>query len=264
MTRRFVSAAVGIPAIVGVIALGVPAIGILAIVTGLAAGFEIARMATPRIGPLNIFAASIPAAGAGAGLALGLSASSWTLLLAVLMAGAIPSLLLETMRVSRSRASYISIPAALFVAVLLAHAPMLRSLEDGGRWIFFAVLVTFAIDSAAFFVGRSFGRIKFAPRISPAKTWEGVLAGLIAGAGVGVALATALGLEVSPIDGLLLGLTAAGGAVAGDLTGSMLKRLAGVKDAGGMIPGHGGIIDRIDSLAPNLAIVYWSAVWLTQ
>ena len=117
-------------------------------------------------------------------------------------------------------------------------------------------------DSAAYFVGRAFGRNKLAPAISPGKTWEGAIGAGLAVAVCGVALAGYLPARIAANPALLVlllfGLTAI--SIAGDLFESMLKRQAGLKDSSSILPGHGGILDRIDSLTSTLPIV--ALIWL--
>jgi phosphatidate cytidylyltransferase len=137
-------------------------------------------------------------------------------------------------------------------------------------WLAFAILVTFAADTAAFFTGRRIGRRRMAPSISPGKTWEGTAGGLAGGTAAGAALAaiftsvtagTGLEFALEPAVGAAFGLVMAVAAALGDLGESWLKRRAGAKDAGTLIPGHGGFLDRLDSLAPNLVIVYYARIW---
>lgn len=127
-----------------------------------------------------------------------------------------------------------------------------------GQLGFVAILYLFAVvwmtDIGAYFAGRTIGGPKFAPRISPKKTWSGVIGGLIAGTGCGLAVLAGAGLGIKAPHVLLslaLGVTV----VFGDLFESFLKRRFGVKDAGSIIPGHGGILDRLDgfTLAVTLA-----------
>jgi phosphatidate cytidylyltransferase len=134
----------------------------------------------------------------------------------------------------------------------------LASLLDPGRaWLLIVVLGVWAYDSAAYTAGRVYGRGHFFAHISPHKTWTGTVGGTI-----GAILACgALGWLVErPVSGLIVGALIAVAAPAGDLAESMLKRAAGVKDSGQLIPGHGGMLDRVDSLlfAAPLAWVYLS------
>ncbi|GAO02827.1 phosphatidate cytidylyltransferase [Anaeromyxobacter sp. PSR-1] len=138
----------------------------------------------------------------------------------------------------------------LYCGVLLASVVALR-LRFGVEWVILAFVVTWGNDTFAYFAGHAFGKHKMYERISPKKTWEGFAGGAvgsIAGALVTRALLPALGAELSVGHAVLIGV---GGAVLGplgDLAESMVKRAAGVKDSGKIIPGHGGLLDRIDAL----------------
>lgn len=116
----------------------------------------------------------------------------------------------------------------------------------GAEWVLFALLLVWVADIGAFFVGRRFGRIRLAPEVSPGKTWEGALGGLAVSALVAVAGAAWFRVALLPF--LPLCLAAVGFSIVGDLTESLLKRFAGMKDSGSILPGHGGVMDRIDSL----------------
>jgi len=116
----------------------------------------------------------------------------------------------------------------------------------GAQWLLFALLLVWAADIGAYFAGRGFGRHKLAPAVSPGKTWEGV-AGALAASGV-TALAGSHWFGVPPLPFVPLCLAAVALSVVGDLTESLLKRFAGLKDSGTLFPGHGGVMDRIDSI----------------
>jgi phosphatidate cytidylyltransferase len=128
----------------------------------------------------------------------------------------------------------------------LALARLRTSPPHGAEWVLFALLLVWVADIGAFFFGRRFGRIRLAPEVSPGKTWEGVLGGIAVSALV--AVAGSLWFHVSLVAFLPLCLAAVGFSVVGDLTESLLKRFAGVKDSGSVFPGHGGVMDRIDSI----------------
>ncbi|HNR22436.1 MAG TPA: phosphatidate cytidylyltransferase [Steroidobacteraceae bacterium] len=116
----------------------------------------------------------------------------------------------------------------------------------GAEWLLYILVLVTAADSGAYFVGRRFGRVKLAPRVSPGKTWEGVFGGLAAGCAAAWAGALWFGLPALPFLALALAVIVFG--IVGDLVESQLKRAAGVKDSGTLFPGHGGMLDRIDSL----------------
>lgn len=264
MKRRLASAAVGVPILLLAAYLGVPAVAAIAIAAGLVGGYEIARMSAPASGRINVFLVGMPATVAGSGLAIAYRPEQWWFVAAALAVAAAPAVTFEAVRRSRSEVSFGGVAAAAYLGLLLAHAPLLRSLDDGREWFLVALLTTFAIDTAAFFTGRAIGRRKLAPRISAAKTWEGAGGGLAAGVAATIGLTFAFDLDVNASAGALIGAAAGAVAIVGDLLESAFKRRAGVKEAGGFIPGHGGILDRLDSIAPNLAVVYWLSVWLSR
>jgi phosphatidate cytidylyltransferase len=126
--------------------------------------------------------------------------------------------------------------------------------------LIFALLIVWVADIGAYFVGKGFGRVKLAPAISPGKTWEGVLGGLTA-----VLLLAGAGSRVLEVDVRVLVpfcLAVAMLSVVGDLTVSMFKRTAGVKDSGSLFPGHGGVLDRIDSVTAAAPLFALALNWI--
>jgi phosphatidate cytidylyltransferase len=121
-----------------------------------------------------------------------------------------------------------------------------RGFARGPEMVLWMLLLVFAADIGAFFVGRSLGRHKLAPRVSPGKTWEGAIGGLAAVAVVALIGSLHFGLPVA--QGVMFGFAIGIFSIVGDLTESMFKRSAGLKDSGRLLPGHGGILDRIDSV----------------
>jgi phosphatidate cytidylyltransferase len=139
------------------------------------------------------------------------------------------------------------------IAALRVMAPSVL-----GPWrIGLLIATVMAADTAAYFVGRAFGRRKLAPSISPGKTFEGALGGLLGGA-LGALAVRAAGWPGLPLThAVALGLLVSLAGVAGDLLESLLKRWAGVKDSGRLFPGHGGMLDRLDSLLFGAAVLYY-------
>jgi phosphatidate cytidylyltransferase len=118
----------------------------------------------------------------------------------------------------------------------------------GLGWFLTALLITWLSDTAAYLVGKSVGRTKLIPRVSPNKTVEGAAGGLVAAGITATVCVFAFGLDVHPLTALIMGTVLGIVGMLGDLSESTLKRRAGVKDSGNLIPGHGGMLDRIDAL----------------
>jgi len=125
-----------------------------------------------------------------------------------------------------------------------------------GAWlVIYVSMMTWGADTAALFAGRQFGKHKLAPTVSPNKTWEGSIGGIVAACLIGVAGAKVL--EFPVYAGTILGLLVGVFGIVGDLCASVLKRDLGVKDFGGILPGHGGVLDRIDSIILTAPIAYY-------
>ncbi len=144
-----------------------------------------------------------------------------------------------------------------YVGWLLAHLVLLHRMDGGRFYILFLLLVIWFGDIAAYYVGKNFGRRKLASEISPAKTVEGTGAGL-GGSVAGAFVARWLFLgQLSAVDALFLGVLLGLLGQLGDLSESVVKRSAGAKDSGRLIPGHGGLLDRLDSLLFSAPILYY-------
>lgn len=152
-------------------------------------------------------------------------------------------------------AAFIGITPAPQNVVLLGYP-----LDNGRTWLLILVITVWTLDSAAYLVGRLYGRGRFMNHISPKKTWTGAIGGTLAAVTVCTLLFAASGQ--SQVGGALLGLVIAVTAQAGDLAESMLKRAAGAKDSGKLIPGHGGFLDRVDSFLFAAPATYASLVTL--
>ena len=151
---------------------------------------------------------------------------------------------------------------ALFAGGLLAFGALLRGLGDGAEWAIAMLLIIAAADVGAYAIGSHYGRHKLAPAISPGKSWEGAIAGLATAVGAAIALAAGFGLAIPVAGAAGFGALMWGGALVGDLLESGLKRRAGVKDSGSLIPGHGGLFDRLDSIVLNLVLCYCFVRWV--
>lgn len=150
----------------------------------------------------------------------------------------------------------VMVPA--WAALLLLHE------RFGAGFVILLVLLIWAADTGAYFAGRAFGRHKLAPNVSPGKTWEGVVGGMLFALLIAV-ISTYL---LPPVDGMiaylvLVALTVAL-SVLGDLLESLFKRIAAVKDSGDLLPGHGGVLDRIDSLTAAAPIFTLGLLWLSR
>ena len=176
----------------------------------------------------------------GAAVAIFPAASMLTALLVLLDPGAIPA--------AGARLAFAwSVPiyvVALSVPLALLH----RDVPQGSNWVFVVLAATFANDTGAYFAGRGFGRHKLYPAVSPGKTWEGAVGGLVASALALIAARATFFPSLTWIDVAAVAGPASVLGPVGDLVESLVKRAAGAKDSGRLIPGHGGLLDRIDAL----------------
>ena len=277
MASRVVSATVGVPLVVGAIWAGAPWLSVLAALLAFLGALEFYRMAELRGGRPS------QALGIGWTLAfiinghLGDWPTFWVVLggvlvtlswhlrhfYAVLILFAKASVRQRSFRDSASDWAYTAF-GALYVGWTLSLFLLLRAQFDGLQWVLVTVLGTFATDTGAFFVGRRFGRRPLAPTISPGKTWEGAIGGFMFGAGSVWAMTSLSGLPVTVWEGAILGVLVGTFAQVGDLVESKLKRASGVKDAGNLIPGHGGILDRLDSVVFVIVVVYHFSMWVVK
>ncbi|HYM10568.1 MAG TPA: phosphatidate cytidylyltransferase [Bryobacterales bacterium] len=175
-------------------------------------------------------------------------------------------LLTLAMRGGRELSSALPGAAATLLGIVYTAIPFRLAADlhaASPHWLLYVLLINWIGDTAAYYAGRALGRHKLAPRISPAKTWEGAAASLL----VSVPLATLYlthYLPHSPSGTFVLALSVAANVAAqiGDLAESTLKRGAGVKDSGGLLPGHGGALDRLDGLLFSAPVVWLAVAWL--
>ena len=266
--KRVAVAAVGIPVVVGALWVGGWALGVLVAAAAGVAAAEFYHLAEARgvrpfsvlgivaAGALVLIATANPTPGALGAPFLGVA----LVVTLISLGGAV---WLRWPGGEPLGAVSITVAGVLYTGGTLAFVPLLRELGGGAAgalgplaamsFVFLPLLTTWIGDTAAYFAGRAWGRAKLAPSVSPGKTVVGAVAGLIGSTIIAMALsAVVLGkLDVARVSlptsawiGLLLGVSGQ----LGDLVESMLKREAGVKDSGKVLPGHGGMLDRIDSL----------------
>jgi phosphatidate cytidylyltransferase len=258
LRERAISAAILIPPLVGVLILGSPWIGVLvAVITGLAAletfrllrgaGYPSLRLLGTLLALAIVIDASVPELLDGSGLLLG----AVGLILVGLGSFSLPD-------PRDGVATWVTtVFGALYAALLgfvirlgdaappVPEGAILAPLGADRAWILILVLGVWAYDTGAYFAGSRIGGPRFLTHISPSKTYAGLVGGLIAATVVVAVLF--LGIGEPPLAALILGPLLGLAAQAGDLAESMLKRAAGAKDSGRLIPGHGGILDRVDS-----------------
>jgi len=187
-----------------------------------------------------------------------LAAAAWVVFALWLLAGGRPRA-----TVARARPEWLLLGAVLMPTLVIGIAAILVSTEPQRAVLLYALVLVWVADSAAYFTGRAFGRHKLAPAVSGGKTIEGAVGGLLA------ALVFALLVmpwihagETLVLGWLLVALTVVLVSILGDLLESVLKREAGAKDSGNLLPGHGGVLDRTDSLFAALPVMAVSLAWL--
>jgi phosphatidate cytidylyltransferase len=285
LTKRVAVAAIGIPVALVAIYAGGWALGVLLAVIAAMASLELFRMARNN-GVRAFVVPGVILAVAPVLLATGLepstSAAAWSWYAFVAMALLVSALAI--FRRGPAGAPLAAIAATvfggLFTGGTLAFAVFLRRMDvlvadqAAARWVgagmlLFPLVLTWVSDTAAYAGGRLMGRRRLIPSVSPAKTVEGALAGVagtvIAGAVYAhMVLDSWFGLPVGLLAGAAIGLVVSPVAQLGDLAESVLKRAAGVKDSGTVLPGHGGVLDRFDSLFFAIPVTYWLLLVMLQ
>lgn len=203
------------------------------------------------------------------------------LMLVVIFGSIIGALIVEIARHERQTSLLswaLTFAGAYYVGGLLSSYLLLRQLDmplqngwlafagipPGAAWVFFTLAITWLQDTGAFFVGRKFGRTQMAPILSPKKSWEGFFGGMAAAITTALFCVPLLGLPITLWQAAILGVVAGIFGPLGDLAESLIKRQVGVKDSGFIIPGHGGILDRIDSILFTGPVVYYFIVLFTR
>lgn len=270
-TQRVAVAAVGIPLAIAAVYAGRWVLGVLLTLVAVIAALEFRRMAERKEGrPIRLLGAggaagfvllamAFPSAGAaGAGFA------GWTALL--VLAAATAAIWTRGVAGQPLLAISTTVFGAIYTGGLLAyglflrHLPGVQSAWHGTALLFAPVLLTWVSDTCAYFAGRQWGRHKLIPKVSPGKTVEGSIGALVgsvlAAAAYTDVLANFPTYRISLIQAIIFGVLVSVSAQVGDLVESLLKRDAGFKDSGALLPGHGGALDRFDSLLFTLPTAY--------
>ncbi|HXX30601.1 MAG TPA: phosphatidate cytidylyltransferase [Myxococcaceae bacterium] len=253
---RVVTALALLPAVLILLALGGFWTGGLVAVAAAACALEYAQLTAGQIGPaqgasiLGAFVLPLLATASPRGFA---GPALWVVA-AVFYAAWIDALLRGRAAEAPGRTAQ-AVTGTVYCGAGLAPVAALRAGPDGLAWVIAALVITWANDTCAYFAGRALGRHRLYPAVSPNKTWEGFVGGFVGSVG-GLFVARLVFPVLQPMDCIVLGLAGGIFGPLGDLCESMLKRAFGAKDSGVLIPGHGGILDRVDALLFNAPVVY--------
>ncbi len=205
--------------------------------------------------------AVLSAVSLGVSLALYFFGDDARVLLGVLSAVPVVAILLPLARLGAIETAALRVAAGGFGPIYLGMLTLLARLhvergDDGGGWVLFCLFASWLSDTGGYFAGRFLGKHKLYPAVSPKKTVEGAIGGLV-GAAAGAVITCLVTLKSLPLaHGIALAVVAGGLGQLGDLGESLLKRSTGVKDSGQIVPGHGGILDRVDALLIVAPVVY--------
>lgn len=255
-TRRLLSALLLISFFLLVVAYGgTSGFALLGMVVAVISLWEFTRLVNHSPGASRVFA--VPGAVALVGVTY-LGGLEWFSVSAVLF------ILLQLSRVVFSggdmeanfRLATLCLLGVLYVAGPLSLAVVLRGMPGGGRYLVLACGIVWVGDTGAFYIGSHLGRHRLAPRVSPHKSVEGSVGGLAASMAAAWLLAAALDVPATLLSSVVLGVVVGGAGQIGDLIESVIKRTFQVKDTGHLIPGHGGMLDRVDSLLFAIPVFY--------
>ena len=240
-------------------------------------GFLLLVIAATAIGASELFGMTLPKRrvlqGLGVSSSVGVCAvfifqpselAIVTVLLGVLVVGLLGGLFAPApIETAAARTGWL-VAGPLYIGGLLATLVLLHQRQHGGAWVVLAMMLAWFGDTFAYFAGRAFGKHKLYERVSPKKTIEGAAGGL-AGSAAGALLAHFWYLPDLPlVGGIALAVVAGALGQAGDLVESLIKRSCGVKDSGFIVPGHGGLLDRIDALMLTAAATWVFAAWFVD
>lgn len=268
---RLISAAIGLPLIAAAILVGVPlfaalialalavALGEIAVIVGINPRSALFIVAEATVGAI-IGAAAHPSLPVLTPLIIGTLAVAGVATIAAVQTIPTPDpdqlkrVVLHALTMIGG-ILYLAIPGATFIFV--------RAADQGDRWVLLAMLAVMSADAAAYAGGRLLGRRQLAPSVSPNKTVEGAISGWLGGLGATIALDQILDLDAELWPLIILAVVLPLVSQLGDLVESLFKRAMDVKDSSNLIPGHGGVLDRLDSLLFGLPVVYFFLQWTT-
>ena len=275
LVLRLISAAVGLPLLGLALYFGFWPVSVIAIGVAAIVGLETRRMAYGRSGSfttheaiamltgavvagVSVFAAALAELEIDGGVASSTATAIGVVIALLLIEIVITSRFKQAVTVRRN----LTLSYGAFAVLAVTMLPFILTKDDGRELLTFVILTVFAADTGAYFVGKALGKRKMAPNVSPGKTWEGFAGGVVAALIAAWVLTNLLSLDYTVAKIASIGAAIAVLGVAGDLGESWIKRLSGVKDSGGSIPGHGGLMDRLDALAPNFVFIYFIDRWL--
>jgi phosphatidate cytidylyltransferase len=262
LALRLLTAAVGVPLVLWLL-FWVPAPGFYGLVLfAVLAGAWEAHAMGAREDRAGRVVTMLGAGGISAALYFGPGALP---LASALAASVIAVLVVHLVRVGEmetvGRRAATSLGSILYAGVLLTFVGLLHRPPLGPTWVILALSVTWLGDTGAYAAGRMFGRHRLYERVSPKKTWEGAAGGILASTGAALVAHAWYLPELSVVDALAIGVPGSVLGMVGDLCESLLKRSYGVKDSGRILPGHGGMLDRVDALMFVAPYVYLYAAW---
>lgn len=276
MSNRLISASIGMPILLTAVWLGLPWYSAFIFIVAMAAALEMMRLAGILQSKLCLaFTLILTAFFITGAHTRAITGEPYSLLIPYLDFINFEYVMLAACYIAASRLAFdtgmmrelgfvTALRTCIYVGGFLSYAVLLRGLEQGREWTLLVLIAVMATDTTAFLVGRAIGKTPLAPRISPGKTREGAAAGFIGAITATTCATIVMGLGVIIWEALILGAIVGVMAQLGDLVESRIKRNAEVKDSGWLIPGHGGILDRIDSIVFALPAVYYFVIWEIQ
>lgn len=262
MLARVLSALVALPAMILLVELGGWAFFALVFIVGAIALWEVMNMTLPGDKPAQLAMTTLGVVWLLLAMSGRLSGAYGWPATAVLTLLVLLYFLFRTGDIATvgARAS-MALMGIFWAGGLLALTAALRYLEQGQAWLYLACMLAFGSDTGAYFAGRFLGRHKLYEKVSPKKTWEGAVGGVLLATAGAYGLRAALGLDIDPTHLAVLAPVGAALGQVGDLAESLLKRSVGVKDSGTIMPGHGGAFDRIDALIFVGPVLFGYALW---